>query len=99
MKKLNKTQLARWEAAKALFSSLRSKALLEGASIMYDGTIIEPKQIVITEDEINVVFPDRHSTYNQFQADPDYDHGLHTTSRTYEEKMRKNFKLVKQIEF
>jgi hypothetical protein len=93
--KLNRTQKARWEAAKKLYLSLIKASVDNNGVILFGSTIIDKDQIIITDSEINII--DGNCTYNRFIADPDTDAGLYTTVKKYEKEMREDFFVSKKI--
>lgn len=95
MPKLNKTQQARWDAARRLFLSLIQAAADNQGQIMFDSTKIEGYQVEISETEINVLIG--RCTYNFFVADPEMDAGLYDTISKYEKDIRDQFSVVKDL--
>ena len=85
----------RWNFAKALVESMIIKANAQGASILFDGELITPNEIVIDDTSIKVV-KDR-TTHMIFEANPELDHGLHDSTGQFEARVRESFVLVVQI--
>ncbi len=93
---LNCRHQKRWNAAKRLFTNLKEKAKFCNAQLMFDGELGNADHITIGDDIISY----RASpgiTYILFEANPDYDHGLHTSIEDFRTEMRERFKLVKHI--
>jgi hypothetical protein len=96
--KLNTLHQSRWNAAVKLLSNLKAKcAGTPGALLMYDGDLIQPDQIVITEDEIKV--KSGTITYEVFIADPLYDSGLYKSIKVFNTEVKERFKLVKILKY
>jgi hypothetical protein len=96
--KLNTLHQSRWNAAVKLLSNLKAKCVsTPGALLMYDGDLIQPEQIVITEDEILV--KSSTSTYEVFIADPLYDSGLYKSIKEFNTEVKERFKLVKILKY
>jgi hypothetical protein len=95
--KLNKQHQSRWNAAVKLFQGLISSAKIHNAQIMFDGLIITPNQIKITDRTIEIV--QDNCTFLMFIADPDIDNGLYDKHGDYAKGIRKQIQLVKIIPF
>lgn len=95
MSTLNKLHLSRWNAAKALFESLKKVGSEPGNAILFYHGKIAPESIVITETEIIVVLD--HCTYGWFECDVDMDAGLFTSIKEYEAGVRTVFDVVRII--
>jgi hypothetical protein len=92
---LNTRQLHRWIAAKALFQSLKDTARrLDHGMLMYDGTLIDQKDIEISDTGIYVRLENCRVVW--FEPHPEYDHGVHTKTQEFEREVRKRFVLVQK---
>jgi hypothetical protein len=97
MTPLNLQQQARWNAAKSLFEGLVATAKRLDAVIMYDGEMITPDQIEISDGAIYVRSGATKVIW--FEADPDFDHGLYTPIDEFEAEHRAAFALYKKITY
>jgi len=96
--KLNTLHQSRWNAAVKLLTNLKAKCWrTSDVLLMYDGDLIQPEQIVITEDEIKV--KSGTSTYEVFIADPLYDGGLYNSVKEFNTEVKERFKLVKILKY
>lgn len=94
---LNKRHQARWNSARALFQSMIDTANRENAMLLFNGSLIPTSAVRITEDGIYVV--EDNCTFIQFEAKPDFDHGLYDKASEFAAKIKKNFVIVKKLEF
>lgn len=97
MAKLNKLHQARWDFARCLFRKIVDTANREKAMLMFNGSLIETSAIQITDGGIYVT--EDRTTFIQFEADPDRDHGLFDTVASFETRIRWSFVIVKTLEY
>lgn len=95
---------ARWEAAKKLVNDFKARCREEGAEfIMYDqeGDMIALDQLRIDEDTIYILFEDENTksrcTYQLFENDKEWDHGLHQTIKQFRDEFLSSVKAYKQV--
>lgn len=94
---LNKMHQARWNAAKKFYQSIIDCARTQNAIILWRDSPISPEQICITEDGVHIRWA--NTAVIMFEPDPDWDHGLHTPIKEYQQEIRPQFKLAKLIDF
>ena len=94
---LNKRHQARWNAARALFQSMIDTANRENGMLLFNGSPIPTSDVRITDVGIYVV--EDNCTFIQFEANPDFDHGLYDKASSFEAKIRRNFVIVKKLEY
>lgn len=95
--KLNKQQQARWDAARNLFCRIITAAVLNRAVLMFDGSVIEPSQIKVTDEGIYVEI--ENCRFIQFEPKPGWNHGLYDTIPAFEAHVREKFAVMKKLEF
>jgi hypothetical protein len=102
---LNELHQQRWDAARRLFQGMIDVASREKAKIMFDQTVIEPEQIVISDDGIHVKFPAPSkpargaATYIMFEPNVERDHGLYTPMANFAADMTARFTVVKTLKW
>lgn len=94
MKKLTRTQNARWENAKRLVRQLIALAGANNALILAYGEIIDIGAFTICDDLKFISYGPKHKRVLIMSADPEFDYGLELTMKQFEKQMRDNFKLV-----
>jgi hypothetical protein len=94
---MNKIQMNRWLAAKALFEKLIKKAETENTVIFWQGSLIPSDSIKIRDDGIYVVLD--NCTFVMFDCDPDLDEGVHAPIQEFAKDIREQFKLAKIVKF
>ncbi len=94
--KLNHLQQERWNAAKKLFKTILDTAEENELIIMYDGKIIDPWNILVGTDSINLIIDD--TNYEIFYANPEYD-GLDSTIEEFAFDTRARIKLYKEFQY
>lgn len=94
---LTKTHQARWNAAKKLYQGIIDRAREQNAIILWCDVPISPEQICIAEDGVHIRWA--NTALILFEPDPNWDHGLHTPIKEYEQKIRQQFKIAKLINF
>jgi hypothetical protein len=95
MMTLNKLHQRRWDAAKKLYQRLKDKAQFLDYDLMFDGSIIKPEQIIIGDTEIYVQID--NCQFGRYECNPECDHGLYDTIESTRQDAKKQFKLVKII--
>ncbi len=81
-----------------LFTNLKAKAKFLNAQLYFDDSHVDVDNLIIEETRI-VLKPVPNTTYILFEADPQWDHGLHTSIEDFREQMKQRFKLVKYIKW
>lgn len=95
--KLTRTQQKKFDAAKTLYQNLTFKAIENDYTIMFGDVVILPENIKIDEDSIQIEID--NTIYEQFYANPEYDHGLEKSISEFASETRQFIKLVKFIEY
>jgi hypothetical protein len=94
---LNKRHQARWNSARRLFQSMIDTANRENAMLMFNGSLIPTSAVRITDTGIYVA--EDNCTFIQFEADPNFDHGLYDKASKTEARVRENFVIVKKLAY
>ena len=96
--KLTRLHQQRWDAAKRLFQRMKALAADPDVHILMDGQRIKPEQICIEATELHVRWPNG-TRYLLFRANPNEDEGLYTPIKEFETSIRKDFQLVKPLNY
>lgn len=95
---LNSLHQKRWDNAKRQFSAIIERMTRDPSLVLlYHNEPISVDQIKITDTEIMIV--DENVSYRIFEADPSYDHGLYTTVTEFNENIRKNFRMMREVKW
>lgn len=88
----------RWNAAVSWFSEFKKKAEQNGVThFLFDDCMIPICNLIINDKEI-IVKSGEHYTYQIFENDKEYDHGLYTKTSDCIKKWKNDFRLFKEIE-
>lgn len=97
MPQLNRLHQARWSVAQALFRRLVVAAYAAGpdTKLFWQGSIIDPSQIMICDDGIYVLSLDLRCKHIMFEPKVGLDHGLYTKAAEFAKHIREDFKIAK----
>lgn len=87
----------RWNAVHELFMTKIVPALDDPTcDVLFDGQKIERCELIIDE-RISIVI--ENCTYVIYNPDPDFDEGAHDTIEETAQRIRRDFKIYKRIDF
>lgn len=93
---MTKRQLARFQSAKAIIESLKEAGSKDSYGILFDSEIINPEQIIISDDSISVKF-EGHSVTSYYGI---YDEDSYYMSISdFKDNVKLQFKLIKYCKF
>jgi hypothetical protein len=80
-----------------IVQSIKDMAVKYNAVIMYDGVVITPEQLVITEDRFYVQIGNCQMSF--YWDNEEYDEGFHTEISELHKSITSQIRLFKEIEY
>jgi hypothetical protein len=88
-----------WNTAYNLICQILIIAAHEDADIMFDGYVIEPKNIIVDIGNRLIYVAVDNTRVTVYNGDTEYDEGAYTPVEEIEENIRRDFNLYKQIRY